>query len=545
MTRIFISYSRRDKAVADYIAAQLHGRGAEVFIDYEKLVAGENFIARLGSEIVSADYFVLLVSPRSVISKWVGGEVAWALIKDKTIIPVVLEPASFDNFFILSNLEQVDFTRWTVDKQAPDALVKLAAAMGLPANLIRPLESPKTLPTTEADITPLLDDLTPVFSKEDADALFERAADLRHDDPEGAYFLYQQIAQSDPDYLDGQIVKFVERESKRLHPLRVQRYVRMAQEARRKRDWGLADRYASETLKLEAQNAAALALKAECKDKLPCYPLYQRALTAAANRRWRVVQTLLSDIRQTCPTYGDPAALYWPSLQIPYLEWVDIPAGKITVKETEFTVEAFKLAKYPVTNAQFQAFIEDDGYTTPRYWEGLAQTFDAPDPSRWPEADCPKTDVSWYEAVAFTRWLSERLEMTVRLPTEWEWQWAAAGETGWDYPYGQTFDAAKCNTLESGLGRTTPVTRYAGKDNGDSPFGVSDMSGNVWEWCLNEYESLVNVEVGEDARRVVRGGAWGSGRDSASVALRNNPRPHSRHLRLGFRLAVSSPFSAH
>jgi hypothetical protein len=133
MTRIFISYSRRDRAVADYIGAELRNRGAEVFIDYQKLTGGENFVGRLGREIEASDYFVLLLSPRSVASRWVRDETGWALHCDKPIIPVMLEPASMSDFFFLTNVEQVDFKRWSVDGKVDGAVRKLAASLGLPA----------------------------------------------------------------------------------------------------------------------------------------------------------------------------------------------------------------------------------------------------------------------------------------------------------------------------------------------------------------------------------------------------------------------------
>ena len=129
MTRLFISYSRRDKAIADYIGAELRNRGADVFIDYQKLIAGENFIGRLGREIETRDFFVLLLSPRSVASKWVQAEAAWALRCERPIIPVVLEPVSMTNFFFLATAEYVDFARWSVDGKVGEAVRKLAAAL--------------------------------------------------------------------------------------------------------------------------------------------------------------------------------------------------------------------------------------------------------------------------------------------------------------------------------------------------------------------------------------------------------------------------------
>lgn len=107
--------------------------------------------------------------------------------------------------------------------------------------------------------------------------------------------------------------------------------------------------------------------------------------------------------------------------------------------------------------------------------------------------DFPRTDVSWYEAVAFCRWLTEKAlilhpsgtsdHWEIRLPSEQEWQRAAQGNDGREYPWGNRFDKARANTFESGIGAATPVTRFTG---GASPFGVMDMCGNVWEWCLTD-----------------------------------------------------------
>src|SRR5688572_16434337 len=115
------------------------------------------------------------------------------------------------------------------------------------------------------------------------------------------------------------------------------------------------------------------------------------------------------------------------SSTLPLLEWLEIPIGSVTLNEvdTPFDVKPFKISRYPVTNAQFEAFIQDQGYKNDTWWQGLAQTVGSPRPSDWRDPDGPKLEVCWYEAVAFCRWLAHQTEWNVRLPTEWEWQWAA------------------------------------------------------------------------------------------------------------------------
>jgi formylglycine-generating enzyme required for sulfatase activity len=94
------------------------------------------------------------------------------------------------------------------------------------------------------------------------------------------------------------------------------------------------------------------------------------------------------------------------------------------------------------------------------------------------------------------------------LPTEDQWQYAAQGDDGREYPWGPKWDGSRCNNKvgQKGIGKTTPVRQYEGK--GDSPFGVVDMAGNVWEWCLTDYDNKTNDVNSFANRRVLRGGSW-------------------------------------
>lgn len=187
----------------------------------------------------------------------------------------------------------------------------------------------------------------------------------------------------------------------------------------------------------------------------------------------------------------------------PPFEWCEVPIGKVTVTDVGGYLGGFWMAKYPITNGQFQVFVDaQDGYRDVRWWDysDAAQTWRKEEEYMKPAAvslqagdDFPRTDVSWYEAVAFCRWLTEKAlilhpsgtsdHWEIRLPSEQEWQRAAQGNDGREYPWGNRFDKARANTFESGIGAATPVTRFTG---GASPFGVMDMCGNVWEWCLTD-----------------------------------------------------------
>ncbi len=184
--------------------------------------------------------------------------------------------------------------------------------------------------------------------------------------------------------------------------------------------------------------------------------------------------------------------------------WIDIP-GK-----------GYSIAKYPITNAQFARFIEADGYNQKKWWTdvGWAQREEHKwtqprywTASEWNGAERPVVGVSWYDSVAFCLWLSEVTREKIMLPTEDQWQYAAQGNDGRGYTWGKQWDASRCNNNVDGkgIGRTSPVRHYEGK--GDSPFAVVDMVGNVWEWCLTDYDTKTNDCNGFANKRVVRGGS--------------------------------------
>ncbi len=237
----------------------------------------------------------------------------------------------------------------------------------------------------------------------------------------------------------------------------------------------------------------------------------------------------------------------------PPFEWCQIPAGKVTLEDAShydppgtkggiYRVEGFFIAKYPITNAQYQVFVDaDDGYIEPRWWDfseharQWREGHPAPQKSEWTGADLPRTNITWYEALAFCRWLSHRTGQDITLPTEQQWQRAAQGDDGRQYPWGDEFDEKRCNAKESDIGRTTPVTQYP---NGASPYGVLDMSGNVWEWCLTAWgEDKVNING--NSHRVLRGGSWDDFADFVRAPDRLRYDPDFGDLDIGLRCARS------
>ncbi|MFI0609454.1 MAG: SUMF1/EgtB/PvdO family nonheme iron enzyme [Anaerolineae bacterium] len=196
-------------------------------------------------------------------------------------------------------------------------------------------------------------------------------------------------------------------------------------------------------------------------------------------------------------------------------------------------------------------------------WKGVPQL--APD--RWRDHRLnlpvlPVVGVSWYEARAYAAWLSAQSSQDWRLPTEVEWEAAARGLDGRAYAWGDAFSPACGNTFETGWRRTTPVGVFV---EGDTPNGLSDLSGNVDEWTSSNFGEIDDAEGqdqtpvfaypyhADDGReevdappsvaRVVRGGSWTNDHRCARTSCRDWDHPDYRNFYLGFRLVTSSALS--
>ena len=239
-----------------------------------------------------------------------------------------------------------------------------------------------------------------------------------------------------------------------------------------------------------------------------------------------------------------PPARRQRTLLLPDIDWVTIAGGKFVYQQGERRqLPAFRIARYPVTNIQYQTFLDAGGYRDDRWWQDLQRP--EPQPSRWPQANRPRTNVDWYEAVAFTRWLSAQLGYEVRLPTEEEWERAGRGVEGREYPWGQEYKSGRANINETDgktgpwyLKQTTAVGIYP---RGASSEGVLDLSGNAWEWCLNKYEHPEQIQADTSGdRRVLRGGSLLHAADFARGSQRLRLRPNFRDFNYGFRVVSSA-----
>ena len=334
--------------------------------------------------------------------------------------------------------------------------------------------------------------------------------------------------------------------------------------------------------RLEPSAPATLVVAADCLEILTrrgyglAQPLTKRlrtlcleTMTSAAEPRVRC------DVGTALGRIGDPRFRPdgWFLPADPMLGFIEIPAGPFTMgsdkkrDEQAFddelsahpvTLPAFYIARFPVTVAQFRAYVEDAGVTPG-------------------DADClrgaanhPVANVSLHEALAYCDGLARKLgewawtpdalarvlrptrkgakPWRVTLASEAEWEKAARGTDGRIYPWEGPADPNKANYYDTGIGGTSAVGCFP---SGASPYGVEELSGNVWEWTRSLWRAYPyepgqdreNVKAGENKSRVVRGGSFYDFVRLVRAADRPSHRPDLRLTYLGFRVVVSPFFS--
>jgi formylglycine-generating enzyme required for sulfatase activity len=239
------------------------------------------------------------------------------------------------------------------------------------------------------------------------------------------------------------------------------------------------------------------------------------------------------------------------------LEMVNIPCGNILMGSPDgqgsnderpqhsVTVPAFSMGKYPVTQAQWRAVA-----ALPVVNRDLN-----PDPSNFKGDNCPVEQVSWDDAVEFCNRLSKLTQTLCRLPSEAEWEYACRAGTSSAFYFGETLTPklARCKAnLGMALvtifaGETAPVGSYL-----PNAFGLYDMHGNVWEWCLDHWhtnyegapdDGSARLGGDETSPRLARGGSWYSNPWVCRSAYRNRVDPDGRYDLLGFRLVCVAPWT--
>jgi formylglycine-generating enzyme required for sulfatase activity len=190
-------------------------------------------------------------------------------------------------------------------------------------------------------------------------------------------------------------------------------------------------------------------------------------------------------------------------------------------------LNAYWIDRLPVTNQEFKMFVDVTGHRKPPHWTSGTYPLE--------QARHPVTNVSYHDALAYAEWVGKRL------PSEAEWEKAARGTQGQNYPWGDAFRKDNVNSSND-YGGTTAVDEFTG---GASPYGVMDMCGNVLEWCADWYydeyykiSPLDNPAGPEGGQyRVVRGGFYGENRLAVRCASRHFSPPSTMQDHIGFRCA--------
>jgi formylglycine-generating enzyme required for sulfatase activity len=242
------------------------------------------------------------------------------------------------------------------------------------------------------------------------------------------------------------------------------------------------------------------------------------------------------------------------------IEFISVPGGCYQMGDSvgdgdpnerpvhEVCVSDFSIGKSEITNAQYQKF-------NPRHDSGKSQDSTLNDDNQ------PVVNVSWEDAVAFAKWLSEKSGQTYRLPTEAEWEYAVRSGSAQSRFWGNNPDEA-CKyanvadltakkqwakwtsfTCDDGYAVSAPVSSFMPNN-----YGLSDMLGNVWEWCEDVYNSEAYTKLPKDnpvygglgEYRVMRGGGWSNGPLGIRSSHRVGLSPDFGHHALGFRLVKTA-----
>jgi formylglycine-generating enzyme len=263
------------------------------------------------------------------------------------------------------------------------------------------------------------------------------------------------------------------------------------------------------------------------------------------------------DLTTLAPCHGGAFRMGTPSSRLDQIQQMyAIPYRDLFTPEApqhEVDLAPFAIEIHPVTNAQFLTFLISQPEWRPdriadqlhngdylKHWDGM----------RYPAhlANHPVVYICWYAAVAYAQWARRRL------PTEAEWEYAArAGQQDAEFPWGAApADPSRANYAASGVGMTTPVGAYP-----PNPYGLYDLAGNVWEYCLDEWQEgyygaspRANPIAGDSwlahgdptqltTRRVIRGGSWGGAPVNLRVSYRDSHPPTGAGPHVGFRCARS------
>lgn len=597
--KFFITHSWHDIEFAKQFTDAMRGAGLDGFFDAYSLYPGDVVTAEIQKGLEACDVYVPILSDAALRSPWCEEEINAAITLSKLpgrngrprIIPVLVEPVQDRMSIFLrarlfvrfeDNFQHSFQEFWrgvmvtpTTDSAPPPFQPNTSSQPAAPEpnrrerssqrsepqpveaverEDVRSVQEPPKIETSSRAIVALpRDEMALVYNEGRA---LQSSGDLR-----GAHSAFQKVFESASDYRDVS-ARFTKLD------LYLSASALMEQGFADQEDkpayWEQAVARWQELVLLDA-NFLDAPMKLQISQRWLDLPeVYEKLLDALDTDDWKAAYPLFEQIRSVKPTYLKTQQLYeraWGEFVRAGLtkkvnpkdgkEMLLIPAGEFLMgssdadkdaqpnEKPQHTVylDAFYISRYPVTNAEYKKFKSD--WKIPNGKENH-----------------PVVNVNWNDAAAYCKWLSEQAvdretgkQVKFRLPTEAEWEKAAS----WDdaksikrvYPWSDVFDKNKCNSSEAGIGDTTPVGKYS--PQGDSFYGVSDMAGNVWEWCAdwfdeNYYKSAPRENPRNDSPgqyRVLRGGSFYYAAPNARCARRDGNPPDDLDRNIGFRVVAA------
>lgn len=503
--KLFICYARVDKPFCREVVRILDHH--EIFVD-DRFCAGDNWWEIILDRLAWCDVLVFLISPHSLKSVYCKRELNIALRHGKRIVPILLDASVTQEIpKELSLLHWIDLTGAMTEEvvqQLHSSLLKIETE----------LKEGNSAPKMNGPIS----SAPPLFVDGDPAQHIGQASEFMQ---QGEFDRARMILQRLRD--------------RPLQPMQKRIVDKMLSENERLLDEQLSDRARDmeyRTLCNIAHNPHLRALALEeyeaFRKRFPDYDpknirdvlFDKRPASASATGANKQEHRASGRLRN-------------PDFVLPLLEFLPV--------HTPPNLRPFELARYPVTNQQFNIFINDpEGASRMRWWtySSCARNFREKSEAlkATPESDdlLPRS-ACWYDAMAFCFYLSEQLGRRVLLPTRAQRRRAAQGTDGRRYPFGNELSPAKANYRDSGIGHTTPVNAY----NAPGPYGHYDLSGNVWEWLLDG----VGIEYPYDHRacvdRYLAGGSFRSHANELSATSGEMTQPPDLTAQtIGFRVMI-------
>lgn len=547
MSYIFISYSRHDHAYAHELAELLTLTHFNIWIDDNRIDYGQRWWDEIEKAIKGCTAFVVIMTENGWQSQWVKLEVHLARNLNKPIFPLLLDG---ENWSMLLDCHYVDVT----DNQLPaadffHALAQVVPQQKIGSKINPPFSETALQPETPPfDVMLAIDSFLAAHQAENWETALEWLVRIRNTNPNQVPRIFlMEINSYEKEIQEALSLQNITRQAQNDYEV-LRRMLAHRQPS--ERIWHMLQNFWQFYPGYDPDNIADKvrpAPKVTPKELL----LQMHDLELLPPER-AVAGRDLAQLGDHRPGVG------LNRRGLPDIDWVEIPEGEFIFGDTSegngphvVNLPDFYLSRFPITYAQFEAFVHSGGYSNSAHWtpEGWEWKDDRANPDfgwnnpHWHLFNHPVIGINWYEADAFCRWLTTLTGCEIRLPTEQEWEKSARGTDGRLYPWGNDYTSghANVNELIEGagpfyLGRTSPVGIYT---MGASPYGLVDMCGNVWEWCATSWDNPYQISQHHMAV-VARGGSWNSTHYGARIVVRSR---HERHYSgrniLGFRLCAT------